>query len=837
MDALVNDSESDHQGVKTPLASQILEQPKRATPTMPPGFSVSAVPISIASTQPVRPLSRSASSTVAPAVPLVPASPGRTSTPGSSEKVTQTTEALEAGTPDPITAVKSGPATPSKSIQREGTAKPKPAQTPKKSTKESVLGEQKESKPATESPPKLAPKSKTVGKKSQASADAGAQKSTQDISAPAATPTSSKRQHPGKLDIAAATKLSENEQPSAASLLRGDTQPKPVRAVSMTAANSVPASPAATSMGSPIKKSIGAKTLRVVATPKTENPPPLSAMSTTSLPHVLTMDKLRSRQASIASLNQPGTPASEMISDTASITSASISRASSPPPVGGKVGTAPMRKKTKSQAKKERQERARQIEEERTLAADDQKSEPEVVQAPIIGRKKKAKKLTNNPKSIPTPVMSQPESPRAIDADADVDKNQEEAEPEPASSPSPKKAHTSKASISSPRPKPVRAPDAAKEKREPTAQSIIADLQRTGELIASTLEFFKPLSSSLAHASRTAQTSGNSGAPPDLKIHFSEADLDALSKKHPVRLHAKDGKPDSRTLITPQGKFFWGLTQELEEKALELEKHIEELKGAARFHARKQTTHQQHTQNISSPAQSKDMLPALATALKEAGAKLSKSAASGQPMPKLDPTAALLGSTLPLPPVHAPGDLPPPQAQAQAQQQTPSDAGAYLNQFVLPKTDNPPTTTPRPEMAAVGGPPGAGTVNVSVNVNKIAKAAKAVAEGGVVGTDLDGTGVMAADLLGGVFVQGLEALVGAGLGLQGNDLSMDVQGLASAFDAGGMSGRRGGRRSVLSVDEAEQAMQAARKDHEALEKKLTTLMKRNKKLVNGGGRA
>ena len=117
---------------------------------------------------------------------------------------------------------------------------------------------------------------------------------------------------------------------------------------------------------------------------------------------------------------------------------------------------------------------------------------------------------------------------------------------------------------------------------------------------------------------------------------------------------------------------------------------------------------------------------------------------------------------------------------------------------------------------------------------------------------------MAADLLGGVVVQGLEALVGAGLGFHSNqELSvdgqgnitlggngLDVQGLVSAIETGGGlgglggtgNGARRGRRSVLSVEEAEMAMLAAKKDHEALEKKLASTMKRNKKLVAGVGK-
>jgi hypothetical protein len=154
-------------------------------------------------------------------------------------------------------------------------------------------------------------------------------------------------------------------------------------------------------------------------------------------------------------------------------------------------------------------------------------------------------------------------------------------------------------------------------------------------------------------------------------------------------------------------------------------------------------------------------------------------------------------------------------------------------------------------MAAVGGPPGAGTAHISVNAGKFAKAAKAVVEGGAVGsTEIDGMGVMAADLLGGVFVQGLEALVGAGLGFHASEVdgyghggiaighgagSLDVQGLVSAIESsgvgGGFSARSRARGSVLGLDEAEQAMLAARKEHEVLEKKLAAMMKKNKKLV------
>lgn len=399
-----------------------------------------------------------------------------------------------------------------------------------------------------------------------------------------------------------------------------------------------------------------------------------------------------------------------------------------------------------------------------------------MVQAPIIGRVKKTKKPSATPKAVPIAAKSQPPSPTPVKVEDEQSK-----QPVAASKPA---QFAKTPAVATPEPEPVQE---AKGKREHTAQSIIADLQRTGELLASTLEFFKPLSSTLTHASRSSPTSNTSG-PPDLKIHFSEADLEALSRKHPVRLANHTDKPDSRTLVTPNGKFFWGLSEELEEKALELERQIEELRGHVRFHPRRQAA---DTPMLSSSAGTQT-LPAIATALKEAG--------KNSTLPKLD---------------HPEPPPPPPQPL------TPADAGAYLNQFVLPRTDNPPPNQPRPEMAAVGGAPGSGTSNISISAGKFAKAAQAVVEGGAVGsTEIDGMGLMAADLVGGVFVQGLEALVGAGLGMEG---------------FGGYVGGGGfGRGSVMSLEEAERAMQGAKREHDLLEKRLAGVMKRNKKAFGGG---
>ncbi|KAF1946063.1 hypothetical protein EJ02DRAFT_260752 [Clathrospora elynae] len=868
VDALVNDNDEHVPGTPiTPMSGHLFEHPRRATPIIPPGFAATAIPKTVVqeswSRPGSRPMSRTASSTIIPAVPVVPITPIRAATPSKMKKGKQKSDDNEkftpAATPVATTAEKPVPATPSRTTAKATVANP---QTPKEPTpKEAAM---KTRKPVTESPKpmlekkkstseaaiKATPRPKSTPRKNQSITETSlkkeTQKETKTTPIASATPTSStKRQPPGKLDIPAAIKPPADEDSPAPGSSKVNVPSKNVRSLPASLNNSVPPSPAAAMTGSPIKRSVAPKTLRVIPTPKTEVPPPLSAASASSIPQIPTVEKLRSRQASIASVIPPGTPSSEMISDTASITSTSISRASSPPPIGGKVGTAPMRLKTKSQARKDRQERKKQTEEEQAMM-EENKSDVEIVQAPIIGRKKKAKKPANTLKPIAATSKSQPASPKPATV--------EEEHSDTPTTPALRKLSSAKVSASAtPELEPEHIAEHSREKREHTAQSILADLQRTGKLLTSTLEFFKPLSSSLTHASRMIQPTYEN-APPDLKLHLSEADLDDLAKKKPIRLNSNDGKPDSCTLITPNGKFFWGLSDELEKKALELEKHVEELKGHARFHPRKQAAHP-HSKNMATQPQTQDVLPAIATALKEAGKKLNTN--GGQQMPRLDPSSGLLGSTtLPLPPVQAP-DGSAPQVPPTQQQHTPADAGAYLNQYVIPKTDTPPPNQPRPEMAAVGGAPGAGTANISVNPNRFVKAAKAVVEGGAVGgTEIDGMGMMAADLRGGVFVQGLEALVGAGLGYQsGQEFGvdgngnitlgqgggiLDVQGLVNAIestaDMGGYRGDMRRRGSVLSVEEAEQALQAARKEHDVLEKKLAALMKKNKKLAMGVGK-
>lgn len=770
-----------------------------------------------------------------PAVPVVPITPVKVETPAKTKKGKQTVTLTEAVDAAPAKAT---PATPTKSPSKVSASKvqalvepiSKAVESPTKKT------EAKEKKATPDTPAKTTTKGKAAKKAEKTEKPAVPTEEIiwkTAIKESADPTTTAKRQHPGKLDIPVAN-LVEKEVTSTTVPRKTESQTKSVRTIPPTTTPSVPASPAVATP-SPVKPTAAPRTLRLVSTPKVETPPAVAA-PTPPLPQIPTVDKLRSRQASIASLNQPGTPASELISDTASMTSGMVSRASSPPPPSSIVGSAPVRKITKAQAKKNRQERKRQ-EEENTVPED--KSDVEVVQAPIVGRKKKAKKPSTTPKTVAAmasamaaAAKSQPASPKSATVE------DEPLETLTVASAKAQSAHNSASAT----PEPELQPEESKERREPSAQSVLSDLQKTGDILVSALEFFKPLSSTLTHGSRTTQ-SGHPTSPPDLKIHFSEADLDALAKKKPVRLSGHEGKPDSRTLITPNGKFLWGLSSELEEKALSLESQIEQLTGYLRYHPSSRIS--AHHNAPFSP--SSDVLPAIATALKEAGKKLSPNSPTASL--KFDPATY----SQQLPPVH-PNDFNP-QNPPPVQQQTPADAGAYLNQFVLPRTDNPPPNHPRPEMAAVGGAPGSGTSNISIQAGRFEKAARAVVEGGAVGsTEIDGLASMAADKSGGVFVRGLEGLVGAGLGMGvwdhgalGAQGDVNVRRVLEGLEKVGFSpdarnemripsARDVERRGLLSLEEAEGAMVAARREQEVLERKLAALMKRNRKLATGNAR-
>ena len=144
------------------------------------------------------------------------------------------------------------------------------------------------------------------------------------------------------------------------------------------------------------------RTLRLVTAVKAEDS---SASSTPADTATTTSEAFTSKSMAQdpdhPSAKQSGTPVTEIVSEDASIASASTSQPGTPnlssrvhfgddwSSVGSRVQAGPSVNRSKNQIKKERQARAKQLEE---LKAEDVSLTDESVQAPIIGRKKKIKK-------------------------------------------------------------------------------------------------------------------------------------------------------------------------------------------------------------------------------------------------------------------------------------------------------------------------------------------------------------------------------------------------------------------------------------------------------------
>lgn len=458
------------------------------------------------------------------------------------------------------------------------------------------------------------------------------------------TPTKSdtqRRKAPGKLDIAAAMKKDVVEGPASTSGESSD-QSKGHPAVAQTpSAASKPVSPA---ISSPAVKP-APKTLRVVQTPKAETPP--GATIATPKDQQAPGIKLPSRQPSVASINLPGTPSSEQvsISDNISVTSTSQSRANSPPPgagPAGKVGSAPVRPKTKSQLKKERQERAKAVEAEKKEEIN-RTIEEDTAQEAIISRKKKEKKArepkgkgratsTTQPvkesKEESTPTASRqvsqdaskssyphlepvvdaqpvpPDDAKATQTPVDRNVESEPATPEigTSSSAAPEPAPAKRARPpKSPRSPPARAPPAPlpHEPSPPptptlTAAQIIADIKAS-----SPADIQKCLDSLFRSPASNHYKPTQPILPKDLtnpamwehnvELNLTKAEVDALLKGGRPSLHygGHGGRMWDRGMVTNTGAHLRALTLELETRFLELEKVLKDMPEASKFHPSK----------------------------------------------------------------------------------------------------------------------------------------------------------------------------------------------------------------------------------------------------------
>ena len=392
-----------------------------------------------------------------------------------------------------------------------------------------------------------------------------------------------KRPVPGILNIAAATK--------AAAQAKNTEQSATTERSAQEKDSAFPALPTLSSapVASPLTRA-APKTLRVVSTPKAETPQtPASGVPVSATASV--------RSAAAAAF-RPDTPASEMISDSASIISASISasRTNSPPP--SKVGSAPVRATTKSQQRKQRKEALKKDSE--TIAAQPLKPELNVEIAPIVGRKKKQKKEKEKEKARDrpkekekpvslnaTPTASRPETPIANPPSAVV-KEAKEVKDESSTYRSTANETTTLTEDSARQHK--RRIDDLRGKGEcgsrsdslanstprslPTPASILKELQDAG-LVSDNLDdlpFFKPLNPQADKPRADINNNNIISRNPTTASNaiVSAEDQATLLTGKPVR-KTVDGV---RVLLTPNGDFVKNLSDEEEDRFLQLQEEL-----------------------------------------------------------------------------------------------------------------------------------------------------------------------------------------------------------------------------------------------------------------------
>ena len=423
----------------------------------------------------------------------------------------------------------------------------------------------------------------------------GAQKnageSTDKIEADKSPKSVEKRQRPGKLDIAAAKDATKRDLDLVAVGLE-EKESRPTTPTQTSKPQSAPLSQPATpptaisqTSASPAPRQVQPRTIRVVQTPKAESPLRMPSTGTFSASQSAPASKPVSRKASLSSIYQPGTPLNETISDNASYTSASVSRPGSPPP--SKVGSAPIRQNTKSQQKKERQERARLAEEKKKEEAGMAAVPEEPIQAPIIGRKKKTKKantivagetgaaesrlpspkpnegiITESPSSIPTtPVKEAKRAAKGAKKDSSTAQstaNQKDTDP-------PKSSKTASNG------------EALLKTIQNTAAAIFAELIRTGQIPENSIDLFKTIPAL------------------NYRLDISDSDPAELSKMPPLTdsdrqkldqgeaICVETGK-DRRVVILPDRRIQRGFTREQAQRYLTLRKSMIAASGPGCFH-------------------------------------------------------------------------------------------------------------------------------------------------------------------------------------------------------------------------------------------------------------
>ncbi|KAJ6095858.1 hypothetical protein N7486_006604 [Penicillium sp. IBT 16267x] len=334
--------------------------------------------------------------------------------------------------------------------------------------------------------------------------------------------------------------------------------------------------------------------LRVVDTPKSDASRHVGTAS------VAGTGKLGSPRHSVSSISRPDTPG-EFGSEVDLYPSGSVSRSNSPP-ASNRIGSAPIRTVTKSQAKKERRQKAKEAEAKKVESSS---VAEEPVQAPIMGRKRKTKKAPATaietagaaPLSAETasPIISLAESPKKaepkkVEPKAEPAKKAKVKEPVVEESKAPSEAPSEAPSVGEEPIEPKTPPEAwhshntmgqLLKDAEETGRSIkdlfmertkplhvlLAEMHRDGELDLNKSSLFNP-----ANLSQRVDMKCTADDYEDLKqpTELGEEHRKALLRGEPVRVGTQALK--NRCLITPRGCVLRHLEPEEEERYLQLEK-------------------------------------------------------------------------------------------------------------------------------------------------------------------------------------------------------------------------------------------------------------------------
>ncbi|WEW58710.1 transcriptional repressor general negative regulator of transcription subunit 4 [Emydomyces testavorans] len=319
------------------------------------------------------------------------------------------------------------------------------------------------------------------------------------------------------------------------------------------------------------------RVLRVVDTPKSETPP----LQSSSAPSASTTTvKQRSRRPSVSSNSRPATPA-EVSSEYDLYTSASASRANSPPP--SRIGSAPVRVISKNQVRKQRKLKAEQTEakkEEETTVTPAE----DAVQAPIVGRKRKTRKPSkrttdvsedgsrtpsgvNEESPVETAVSTTPKlSEDTVKASPTVEKDEEEELPDEPW----RTNNTLEQLMIDSEALAVSIKDLLLE-RTASLPTILAQLYKSGELDLHAHPLFNPPNlNQRVDMKCTADDYENLRRP----IELTEEHRRMLLRGEPVRINAGSDLLKDRCLITPQGCILRHLSTEEEDHYLALEKTL-----------------------------------------------------------------------------------------------------------------------------------------------------------------------------------------------------------------------------------------------------------------------